>query len=521
MISMEKLFNLLSEEEKTMASAYIRAYAFDETRSESEYAPLEHILRIWEENKSKSLFKMLGEKLIISKEITFDMPAEELEAEMNKRIFGAYDSPARKFVEAMHSKFGYGWGDERKATRLLDNEYLIANEYSGDPFNIDLPDGKILRVNRGCKCTRMLGKIAAAFDLPHFEEFRVAHSMVLNQKSLKGNLCLSIHPLDFMTMSDNASDWSSCMSWEEYGCYRQGTVEMMNSPVVVVAYLTGSEDMYMPGGFRWNNKKWRELFVVTPEIISNVLAYPYRNAQLSNEALSWIAELATASEFGEYEPEALKYDIGHSSYRERPELFRQRNITVDFYTYQMYNDFGCGHYCYIGKNVEGDIEVTYSGPSECMGCGSTSNDFGGEGCLVCDECEPVYYCAHCDDRITGEVYTVDDETLCDYCYNEHTSEDLYTGEIHLNRNMYEVYLAPKGATRKVYEWNHFSIFEDNMEDAGKEFTKSGKFHEFENLFQHWYFVPLEDVTEELAKAMGYSSVEKLMENVTGSYIREI
>ena len=37
------------------------------------------------------------------------------------------------------------------------------------------------------------------------------------------------------------------MSWADYGCYRQGTVEMMNSPLMVVAYLTAEEPMHMPG----------------------------------------------------------------------------------------------------------------------------------------------------------------------------------------------------------------------------------------------------------------------------------
>ena len=38
-------------------------------------------------------------------------------------------------------------------------------------------------------------------------------------------------------MSDNNSGWESCMSWRNNGCYRRGTVEMMNSPYVIVAYL--------------------------------------------------------------------------------------------------------------------------------------------------------------------------------------------------------------------------------------------------------------------------------------------
>ena len=75
---------------------------------------------------------------------------------------------------------------------------------------------------------RVLSKIATAYNLPGFEDFRIAQSLVTNQANLKGYITLSIHPLDYMTMSDNNCGWDSCMSWQEEGCYRQGTVEMMN-----------------------------------------------------------------------------------------------------------------------------------------------------------------------------------------------------------------------------------------------------------------------------------------------------
>ena len=94
-------------------------------------------------------------------------------------------------------------------------------------------------------------------SLEEFEDFRIKHSRILSEKEFIGRLSLSIHPLDFMTMSDNDSDWSSCMSWRTCGSYRRGTVEMMNSPCVVVAYLSASKPMVLDRGshFKWNIKK--------------------------------------------------------------------------------------------------------------------------------------------------------------------------------------------------------------------------------------------------------------------------
>ena len=75
------------------------------------------------------------------------------------------------------------------------------------------------------------------FAADEWEEIRLAHSQIFNTNKMTGTLCLSIHPLDYATASDNDNGWSSCMSWRDDGCYRMGTVEMMNSPMVICAYF--------------------------------------------------------------------------------------------------------------------------------------------------------------------------------------------------------------------------------------------------------------------------------------------
>ena len=91
-----------------------------------------------------------------------------------------------------------------------------------------------------------------------FEQMRIKHSQILNKKRLKGTLCLSIHPLDYITISDNNCDWDSCMTWTGDDCpgeYRLGTLEMMNSPSVVVAYLDSKEPYHpLDDGRAWSNK---------------------------------------------------------------------------------------------------------------------------------------------------------------------------------------------------------------------------------------------------------------------------
>ena len=88
------------------------------------------------------------------------------------------------------------------------------------------------------------------------------------------------------------------MSWDECGDYRIGTVEMMNSKNTIVAYLKGDTEMtrayntYTKNyNFKWNNKKWRELFVIDEATLLGIKGYPYAHSELEAQVFNWIKEL--------------------------------------------------------------------------------------------------------------------------------------------------------------------------------------------------------------------------------------
>lgn len=236
------------------------------------------------------------------------------------------------------------------------------------------------------------------------------------------------------------------MSWQEDGCYKQGTVEMMNSPMVIVAYITSSEDMSMPGrnpetglfDYTWNSKKWRELFIVNPHMIGNIKAYPYRNNALTKEVLIWLKELAEKVNLGVYTKDIINYDT-----YERftiPEF--NLNTIIHPYTGQMYNDFTRNQFAFFAPTIPSLYEFSYSGPSQCMSCGKINPYLEHEGRLVGECCEMVYRCEYCDDVYYDEdcMYEIDGTYLCEYCYNERTCEDSINGELHLKDNLAEIWL---------------------------------------------------------------------------------
>lgn len=397
---------------------------------------IEEVLSTWNHNKER-LFKIFGNKLILTKPFLYNKPEHEIERDIEEMKYRSNDSKYgerkprlfyEKFIE-FANEFSYKRQYEvrDRLYGLISSYGLKNNIYSGTTFLLEAPNGKTLVIERGCKATKALGKIAKAFDIPYFEDFRICHSQILNQKTIEGTLTLSIHPLDYMTMSDNDNGWSSCMSWISYGCYRQGTVEMMNSPNVVVAYLS-DKNMTLPDSEKWNSKKWRTLIVADENLISHIKNYPYDNRDLSQFAVNWLKELTTAATGNTYY-ESQFYD-GTANVK-LPNMPIFDIITVAGY---MYNDFNCsdiGHCIAFSSQLTQDnletkfdksncLILEYSGPSMCMSCGATNINCDAEQNLVCSDCEHMYYCANCDDEISGEPYWVEDSPYCNYCYEEYT-----------------------------------------------------------------------------------------------------
>lgn len=441
------LLEKITDKERDMFESWRDNYVLEDACGN--VAPLKEILRVWEENKS-SLAQLFNGELIIKKDIAVEKGESELSDLMDTAIYG-WRSPAYRFASAWNDFFYEKLGDLdyyrdkeefskwSDIEKMMDLENLITNTYSGKNYTIVLNDGNELKIQNGCKISKIMGKIAKGYDLPGYEEFRIAHSQALNQKILKGTLTLSIHPLDYITMSDNECGWGSCMSWRDWGEYRQGTVEMMNSPCVVVAYLAATDNMQM-GGYEWNSKKWRELFVVSKDIIAGIKGYPYCNTNLEDEVLTWLKELAEKNWHYKYETNICNLEMNDDRYGH---VVEKEDISVEFITDIMYNDFYYQHRAILGEEVN-SIYLNYSGPSQCMCCGRTDVCFTDSVDLACEECNDVVYCASCGERISKyDAYEVDGEYYCSYCYSELETCSICDAK-HVADEMMEIYLCYNG-----------------------------------------------------------------------------
>lgn len=400
-----ELFDLINENELDYMRIYRSNYV--NATSSADFADNKHILRIWNKEKT-TLGEMFGNKLIVSKDIAIDMPTSLIEQSIQANdIIGDFISKFNTHIRTLDIDPIVIVG----ANSLLSTKSLSTNSYDDAGFTIEYA-GKKVKVQTGCKPIRMIKKMVDlfGFDESKFEEFRLEQSLLTNQRKITGELCLSIHPLDYMTMSDNESGWHSCMSWKNAGCYCRGTVEMMNSPYVVVGYLKDSHNT-LDGC--WNSKKWRSLFIVNKDMIQAVKAYPYQSDELTIACLDEIKKYAEPYFGTEYTTEVKKFAD------DKIELNSEKSINVSYETDTMYNDFGSLNYhlCYPALHLFADQKfytLNYSGLEECMCCGSTDEDFEDEGSLSCFACA-THKCDYCGEYTSEDLTEVEGDFLCENC----------------------------------------------------------------------------------------------------------
>lgn len=443
------LFEHLSEQDRQNIEYWITNYA----DSDGNYLPLnsslEYILRYWDKNKEE-LYKLLGNNLILSKVFKYTKSLDEAEGEYSdyfkwndaflrsfRHFCGAVRRANSKYNNMASFRYLLSCPEADQLETLDDVESLFYNLYNGTDFTLSFEE-KSLRINTGCKVSKLLGKIVKTwpsyFSQEDYEEFRIAQSQFTNQNKLVGNLCLSIHPLDYITMSDNNEGWDSCMNWRDAGDYRMGTVEMMNSPCVVEAYLTAAEPM-VDGTLTWNSKKWRQLFIVTPQVIMGIKPYPYVNDELTGQTLKWLKELAqTNCGWGPYSD-----NLTQIRNKEKTQVSDDgRIITFYFNTNHMYNDVYSEHPGYVAKSfTEPTFRLNFSGESECMLCGCLIDE---EKEVTCQNCNGRYYCTECGDEISEEYVTYDSEgnPYCSYCADCYLSECQVCGEFVQSNDIQEI-----------------------------------------------------------------------------------
>ena len=241
-------------------------------------------------------------------------------------------------------------------------------------------------------------------DLSLVEEIRLAQSQVSSNRILKGTLRLSTRPEDFLSLSEDTSNWTSCLAMTSHrGDYRAGCLEMMTSPYTILATVESNSRKY-----------WRQIILLTPYAIIALRVYPYTAPQVTSQVLSLVAAAAKRSLDWDYDPQLC--------YTKSSE-FAVSGGTLTLTTNRMYNDTYLGGYYLIGKPLPSSTyEINYSGPAYCLSCGAPLElsipDFGYEGEVLCSSCSHRKICSCCGEMKDLDSLLFDkslDDYICFYC----------------------------------------------------------------------------------------------------------
>lgn len=159
-------------------------------------------------------------------------------------------------IEYLYRESGLGYPDFRLddlISFILENQENFFDNEVREAWN----NGSI-EVPKGMKILRAFKYFCTDKDL--LNDIQSVASMAIQNDKITGTLCLSVHPLDYLSISENAHNWRSCHALD--GEYRAGNLNYMGDSCTIICYLKSSHKAELPRfpeDIKWNSKKWRML----------------------------------------------------------------------------------------------------------------------------------------------------------------------------------------------------------------------------------------------------------------------
>ena len=173
-------------------------------------------------------------------------------------------------------------------------------------------------------------------------------SRIIQEDKITGIFCLSVHPLDFLSLSENDHQWRSCHALD--GDYRAGNLSYMVDKCTFIAYIC-SKDVFshklpnFPEDVLWNSKKWRRLIFMSDDMNMMFAGRPYPFAL--DDSLSTITSLCD------------KFFAGGGNYWGE---WHQGGVTVSFNNYVAYQSKD--RLYLVGNNILRHEEAMFLEPDE-------------------------------------------------------------------------------------------------------------------------------------------------------------
>lgn len=319
-----------------------------------------------------------------------------------------------------------------------------------------------LKISEGAKLLRCFKYFAPGFNTTRW--LQDLASRYVQDNALEGQLYLSVHPLDFLTLSENSNNWRSCHALD--GEFRAGNLSYMLDDTTVIAYFASPQGVQlkcMPDGMVWNSKKWRML-LHTDQFKSIVYfnrQYPFDSNELVKHTYYALMDFA-APTLQYPQRRGFKYiHIGDSETQGISELDRNHicgagsrlydtEDIIDASDYRGYCDLiHSPHYTpvasvttegwrkYVDVVAETEVHSAWDQAFKnlfglkigakvpCVKCGCHhvhyNDTFLCPECVAIEDADDGFYlaCSECGSRIysLNEAHLVQGEYVCDTCFS--------------------------------------------------------------------------------------------------------
>lgn len=284
------------------------------------------------------------------------------------------------------------------------------------------------------------------------KDFQTKASMLIQEDKIEGYLCFSVHPLDFLSLSENVSHWRSCHALD--GTYRAGNLSYMCDETTCICYLRSEDEVilpHFPPEVKWNNKKWRMLLHINVEetLIYAGRQYPFFSKTPLNILQPILQKLfhRTSGEWSDWTNEYRTYGKYHFPSLRFPILERAYSIedTIEDVSSELhYNDILYSlHYTepYYSFKLPFKQKIKVGHDVKCLSCGKKTIEKG-QGTFRCINCEleegtvvnnTFDYCCRCGSRVLLDKAYFSNSTdlpYCQYCAEQYLFECEYCGELH-------------------------------------------------------------------------------------------
>lgn len=271
----------------------------------------------------------------------------------------------------------------------------------------------------GQKNSRIINAICKKYGLDKHPEYNARFAKLadaLNPLQVKRTALLSVHPADFLEMSNRKNSWSSCHCLNN-GEYHAGTLSYMNDACSIIFYTVDDSVSEM---FHTAPKRTRQIFCYNDGILLQSRLYPQTDDEETREMYRNIVQRTIA--------DCLKAPNLWNLKRDQKEVDQRITTHVDALHYRDYE-----YECYKANisllksaNVDEDDSILVGDTAYCIDC---SEPISENNTLYCDACNDDGYvsCNECYNRIhEDDAHFIEGNYYCNACCSYCTHCDGYT-----------------------------------------------------------------------------------------------